>query len=68
MCDNARESCPVFPGQAARLHWSFDDPSAAEGSDTQRLAVFRRVRDEIKAKIEAWLEHDAAPAGVKAGA
>ncbi len=60
VCDHANESCPVFPGEVTRLHWSFDDPSAAVGSDAQRLAVFRRVRDEIKARIETWLKHDAA--------
>lgn len=48
VCDNAREGCPVFPGQAKRLHRNFKDPAAAEGSETARLAVFRRVRDEIR--------------------
>ena len=55
VCDGANEACPVFPGATTRLHWSFDDPSAATGSEEQRLAVFRRVRDEIRARIEAWL-------------
>ena len=55
VCDAAHEACPVFPGAARRLHWSFDDPSAATGSEEQRLAVFRRIRDEIQARIEAWL-------------
>jgi len=64
VCDNANESCPVFPGRVTRLHWSFDDPSAAAGGDEQRLAVFRRVRDEIRARIEAWLAQQAAPPGV----
>ena len=48
VCDNARESCPVFPGRTERVHWSFDDPAAAEGDEATRLAVFRRVRDEIR--------------------
>lgn len=47
VCDNANERCPVFPGKTERLHWSFDDPAAAEGDEAARLAVFRRVRDEI---------------------
>jgi len=51
VCDHANESCPVFPGAATRLHWSFDDPSAATGSDDDRLRVFRRVRDEILGRI-----------------
>jgi len=55
VCDSVNESCPVFPGATHRLHWSFDDPSAAPGSEEQRLAVFRRVRDEIRTKIETWL-------------
>jgi arsenate reductase len=48
VCDNARESCPVFPGRAVRLHHSFDDPAAIKGDEQTRLAVFRRVRDEIR--------------------
>lgn len=55
VCDHAHEACPIFPGGTRRLHWSFDDPSAASGSDEERLAVFRRVRDQIRAKIEAFL-------------
>jgi arsenate reductase len=55
VCDSAMETCPVFPRAATRVHWSFDDPSGAGGSDDERLAVFRRVRDEIKARIAAWL-------------
>lgn len=55
VCDHAREACPVFPAGAARLHWSFDDPSAASGPNAERLVVFRRVRDEIRGRIAAWL-------------
>ncbi len=55
VCDRARESCPVFPGGGERLHWSFDDPAAAAGSDDERRAVFRRVRDEIRERIEAFV-------------
>ena len=55
VCDGANEACPVFPAASARLHWSFDDPSAAGGTEAERLAVFRRVRDQIKATIESWL-------------
>ncbi len=47
VCDNANEQCPVFPGKTERIHWSFDDPAAAEGDEDLRLSVFRRVRDEI---------------------
>ena len=55
VCDNAREHCPVFPGQAKRIHWSFDDPAAADGDELARLAVFRRVRDEIGERLRAFV-------------
>ena len=55
VCDEAREACPFFPGAARQLHWSFDDPSAASGTEDERLAVFRRVRDEIGARIRSEL-------------
>ena len=55
VCDSANEACPIFPGATTRLHWSFEDPSAARGSEAERIALFRRVRDEIKSKIETWL-------------
>jgi arsenate reductase len=55
VCDDAREACPYFPGARRQLHWSFDDPSAATGTDAERLAVFRRVRDEIGARIRTEL-------------
>jgi arsenate reductase len=47
VCDDAKEACPYFPGAKQQLHWRFDDPAAADGSESQQLAVFRRVRDEI---------------------
>ena len=55
VCDEAREACPFFPGAVRNLHWSFDDPSAATGTEAQRLEVFRRVRDEIATSIRAEL-------------
>jgi len=55
VCDNAREHCPIFPRIYKFLHWSFDDPSAAQGSRDERLAVFRRVRDEITRRIDQEL-------------
>jgi arsenate reductase len=56
VCDSANERCPFFPGAAQRVHWSFDDPSAATGTDEERLAAFRRVRDAIRARLGEWLE------------
>ena len=55
VCDSANERCPVFPRSARRLHGSFEDPSRATGSDEERLPVFRKVRDEISARVRAWL-------------
>jgi len=55
VCDNANERCPVFPGNTRRLHWSFEDPAAAEGEEAERLAVFRRVRDEIRARLRDFI-------------
>ena len=55
VCDNARESCPVFSGMTARLHWSFDDPAAVRGSQEERLTVFRRVREEIGEKLAEFV-------------
>ena len=55
VCDAANEACPVFPGARSRCHWSFDDPSRATGTDDEQLAVYRRVRDEIRARIEVEL-------------
>ncbi len=48
VCDNAKESCPIFPGHANRLHRNFEDPAAAGGSENERLAIFRRVRDQLR--------------------
>lgn len=54
VCDTAREACPVFPGAASTAHWGFDDPSSTTGSDEQRLATFRRVRDEIAVRVRLF--------------
>ena len=59
VCDNAREQCPVFPAATRRVHWSFDDPAAAGGDDAARLAVFRRVRDEIRARLREFVSSEA---------
>jgi len=58
VCDNAAENCPVFPGPARRIHWSFPDPAAALGSDAERLATFATVRDAIEARLREWLAMD----------
>ena len=55
VCDNAKESCPIFPGDARRIHWSFDDPAAVIGSDETRLAAFRSVRDQIEVRLRDFV-------------
>lgn len=54
VCGNADQACPVFPGQVNRYHWGFDDPAHAIGTEQEKLAVFRRVRDEIRRVFEAY--------------
>lgn len=59
VCDNAKERCPIFPGTWEFLHWSFEDPAAATGTHEERLAVFRRVRDEMVRHInERFVQGD----------
>jgi len=55
VCDDANERCPWVPGSVKRLHWSFPDPSRASGTEEERLAVFRRVRDQIHERLTDWL-------------
>ena len=57
VCDRAKQNCPIFPGMGVRLHWSFEDPAAFEGTESEKLVKFRQVRDQIVAKIEEWVEH-----------
>lgn len=54
VCGHADQACPTFPGQVHRHHWPFEDPAQATGSDEEKLAVFRRVRDEIRRVFEAY--------------
>lgn len=55
VCENARHSCPVFPGAARTDHWSFDDPTKAHGTDDERLAAFRRVEHELADRIRRFV-------------
>lgn len=55
VCDNAAENCPVFPGAATKLHWPYDDPDKATGTEEQVIGEFRRVRDAIRLRIAAWV-------------
>lgn len=56
VCDNAKEACPIFPGAKLTLHWPFDDPAEATGDDEQKMAMFRRVREEIRGRIAEYLK------------
>ena len=56
VCGNADQACPVYPGQMNRHHWPFEDPAHATGTEAERLAVFRRVRDEIAAVFRAYAD------------
>jgi len=55
LCDTAKQTCPVFPGTYEKIHWDLEDPVGAWGTEEERLVVYRKVRDAIKSKIEAWL-------------
>lgn len=54
VCDNAAETCPVFPGIAERIHWSFEDPAAVEGDEETRLGAFRRIRDQLAERVRGF--------------
>ena len=62
VCDDAAEECPFFPGARRQMHWSFPDPSAATGTEEERLTVFRTVRDAIAARIDQFLLEERAGA------
>ena len=58
VCDNARETCPIFPAATERLHWSLEDPAAVEGTEQERLAAFGRIRDDLRDRVRSFLsEH-----------
>ncbi len=58
LCDHAAQFCPAFGGYGKRLHWPLEDPAGATGTTEERLLVFRRIRDEIKKEIEAFLKSE----------
>ena len=59
VCDNAKETCPIYPGQTNRIHHSFEDPAAVQGSEEERLASFRRVRDQIRDYLRSFPQQTA---------
>lgn len=54
VCDNAKQTCPVFPGKYEKIHWSLEDPAEAQGSEEEKLVFFRRIRDKIKENTLAF--------------
>jgi arsenate reductase len=61
VCDNAKESCPIFPGKTIAIHQNFEDPATLQGSEEERLALFRRVRDEIRKYLREFSRSCLAP-------
>jgi len=59
VCDNARDTCPVFPAGVVRIHWSLEDPAAVEGTEARRLEAFRRTRDLIHERVKAFYREHA---------
>jgi arsenate reductase len=68
VCDRAKETCPVWPGAKEQIHWSFDDPAEATGTEAEKLVVFHRVQREIKRRVELFLAaHGIAPSRERTG-
>jgi arsenate reductase len=65
VCDNARETCPVFPARTRRFHWSIEDPAAVEGGDEERMDAFRHARDELQRRLRAFVREQTT--GAEAG-
>ena len=65
VCDNAKEHCPIFPGSCVRQHWPFEDPADAHGADEERMRVFRRVRDQIAARVRHFVQEQKATVSAK---
>ncbi len=57
VCDNANQTCPIFPGHYEKLHWSLEDPAEAKGSEEERLPIFREIRNRIKINVEEFLKN-----------
>ena len=62
VCDNARDSCSVFPAGTERIHWSFEDPASVQGSEQERLEAFSRIRDQIHERVKTFFGDRAAAA------
>ncbi len=63
VCDeSSAEKCPIFPGPGVRLHWGFPDPSGLTGTDEEKMAGVRKIRDQIRARVETWCDEVCPPA------
>jgi arsenate reductase len=58
VCDNAKESCPIFPATTKRIHWSLEDPAAVRGAEEQQLSEFRRVRDQLRSLLRQFVQEN----------
>jgi arsenate reductase len=67
VCDRARQACPVFPGSGNSLHWGLEDPAEVEGSDDEKLAAFRRTRQELTQRLRPFIEIARRTAGLSVG-
>jgi arsenate reductase len=63
VCDNAKQSCPIFPAKTKRVHWSIEDPAAVQGSEAERMTAFRRIRDELRTRLHAFAQGDCRKSG-----
>ncbi len=63
VCDNAKESCPIFPAKTKRIHWSIEDPAAVQGSEEETLTAFRHARDELRSRLQAFAQSEAGRSG-----
>ncbi|MGB9455585.1 MAG: arsenate reductase ArsC [Bryobacteraceae bacterium] len=59
VCDNARDNCPVFPGATKRIHWNLEDPASVQGTEEERLAAFRQVRDRLRERVKSFVHERA---------
>jgi arsenate reductase len=59
VCDNARDNCPVFPGATKRIHWNLEDPASVQGTEEERLAAFRQVRDQLRERVKSFVHERA---------
>ncbi len=59
VCDNARDNCPVFPGATKRIHWNLEDPPSVQGTEEERLAAFRQVRDQLRERVKSFVHERA---------